>query len=92
MLHSRAERSFAQESGNRRLVLAQAFTQNLHGHFAVLGMLSSVDGRGTSLANAIEEGITGQRRPDERVARHAGEANGRGRDWQANGRARASVE
>jgi hypothetical protein len=79
-LHPGAKRSLAQEPGDRRSILAQAFAQNLHGHFAVLGMLSSVDGRGASLAHSIDEGITGQRCPDERVARHAGEANGRERD------------
>ena len=76
VLHSRAERRFAHEAGDCRSVLAQALAQDFHGDFAVLGMLSSVDGRGTSLADAVEEGITGQRCPDERVARHAGEANG----------------
>ena len=92
VLHSRPEGGFAQESGDGGLVLAKPLAQDLHGYFAVLGMLCSVDGRGTSLAHTIEEGITGQRCSDEGVTRHAGEANGRNRGWQANGNALASVK
>jgi hypothetical protein len=80
VLHPCAKRRFAQEPCDCRSVLTQAFAQNLHGYFAVLGMLGSVNGRGTTLANTIDEGISGQRCPDEGVARHAGEANGRERE------------
>jgi hypothetical protein len=80
VLDTSAERGFSQEAGDRRSVLAQAFTQDFHGNFAVLGMLSSVDGCSTSLAYTIHEGIAAQRCSDERVTRHASEAKGRQRE------------
>jgi hypothetical protein len=82
-LHSGAERGFAEKPGYGGLIVAEFFTQDFHGYFAVLGMLGAIDRCRTALANAVEEGVAGQRCSDERVARHAGEANQRGGGSQA---------
>jgi hypothetical protein len=76
MLHPRPEGSFAQETGDRGLVEAQALAQDFHGNFAMFRVSCTVNGRGSAFTDAVKERVTGQRCAYERVARHAGEANG----------------
>jgi hypothetical protein len=92
VLHPRAEGSFAKKPGYCSLVVPELLAQHFHSNFAVLGMMRTVDSRRAALANAVEERITGQRCSDERVARHAGEANGRKEGSQAKKRDSSRVE
>lgn len=83
VLDSCPERGFSKESGYRGLVLAKFLAEDFHGHLAVLGMLSSIDGGCTALADTVEERVSSQRGSDQGIACHAGEANGGDRGSQA---------
>jgi hypothetical protein len=71
MDHPRAKRRFANETGNRRPVLAQAFAQYLYGNGTVFWVLGLVDGGSATFSNTVKQEVSGNGRADEGVASHA---------------------
>jgi hypothetical protein len=71
VLNAGAKGGLALETGDGGLVLAQFFTQDFHGHFAVFGMLRAIYRGRSAFTNAVEQVISGQRAAYEGVTRHA---------------------
>ena len=70
-----AVRGFTKKSRDSSPIVAQLFPQNLNRNRAVLRMLGAVDHRGAALTDFLANGVTGESRSGEVLARHVGEAN-----------------
>src|SRR5687768_5801709 len=70
-----AVRGFTKKSRDSSPIVAQLFPQNLNCNRAVLRMLGAVDNRGAALTDFLANGVTGESRSGEVLARHVGEAN-----------------
>ncbi len=83
MINPLAELRLASEPGNRGLLLAELFTQDLEGDGPVLGMFGPIDDRRAPLPNELLQRIAGNDTADE-VFGHGAEPNGQRSTQQGN--------
>src|SRR5687768_5229863 len=75
VLNPSAEFRFSREPRDRRSVLTQLFAQHFECYDPMLGMIGTIDGRGSTLSDHVLYAVPGKRGTNERIARHAGEPN-----------------
>lgn len=85
------ERGLAEETGNRRSILAQLVAQYLQRNSSMLVMGGPVDRSRAALSNSLLEGVAGYGGASEGISRHPGEPKPRAALEQANGCASKGV-
>src|SRR5687768_616361 len=71
VLDACAEARFAGEPRDGSAILAKLFAQHLEGYDAMLGMVGAVHRRGAAFSDHVLDDVSGERRSDESITRHA---------------------